>query len=41
MKYFEEKDVEAALQTLERLTQDETRMVAVEVLEVVYTSSRI
>jgi len=35
-KYFEDKDVEAALQTLDRLTQDEARMVAVEVLKVVH-----
>lgn len=35
-KYFEEKDVEAALQSLDRLAQDEARMVAVEILTVVH-----
>jgi hypothetical protein len=34
--YFEDEDVEAALQTLDRLTRDEARMVAVEVLRVVH-----
>jgi len=37
---FGEKGVEAALQRLNRLTQDEVRMTATETLEVVYGLSR-
>jgi len=39
-KVFGEKGVEAALQRLNRLTQDEVRMTATETLEVVYGLSR-
>jgi hypothetical protein len=35
-KLFGEKDIEAVLQRLDRLTQDEARMTAVQTLEVVY-----
>jgi hypothetical protein len=35
-KLFGEKDVEAVLQRLDRLTRDEARMTAVQTLEVVY-----
>jgi hypothetical protein len=34
--FFGEKDVEAVLRRLDRLTQDEARMTAVQTLEVVY-----
>jgi len=36
MKLFGEKDVEAVLQRLDRLTQDEARTAAAQTLEVVY-----
>jgi hypothetical protein len=39
-KVFGEKGVEAALQRLNRLTQDEVRMTATETLEVVYGLSQ-
>jgi hypothetical protein len=35
-KLLEEKDVDAVLQRLDRLTQDEVRITAVQTLEVVY-----
>ena len=35
-KRFREKDVEAVLQRLDRLTQDEARTTAAEILKVVY-----
>ena len=35
-KRFREKDVEAVLRRLDRLTQDEARTAAVEILKVVY-----
>ena len=35
-KFFGEKDVETVIQRLDRLTQDEARMTAVQTLEVVY-----
>jgi hypothetical protein len=35
-KLFGEKDVEAVLQRLDRLTQDEARTTAAEILKVVY-----
>jgi hypothetical protein len=36
MKFLGEKDVEAVLQRLDRLTQDEARITAAQTLEVVY-----
>jgi hypothetical protein len=35
-KVFGEKDVEAVLQRLDRLTQDEARTTAAQILEVIY-----
>ena len=35
-KFFGEKDVEAVLQRLDRLTQDEARMTAAQTLGVIY-----
>lgn len=35
-KHFREKDVEAVLQRLDRLTQDEARTTAAEILKVVH-----
>jgi hypothetical protein len=36
LKLFGEKDIEAALQRLNRLTEDEAKLMAVQILEVVH-----